>query len=835
MDCYTANWDPLGESAYYRKLELYSMDWNLKEDLRDCLVAAAPYGGPIALMKNKKEKSPSSRPLLEIYSASGIQLASVVWKDSPAMYLGWTTNEDLLSVQENGIVLLHSLFGEFKKKVTMNNQVVQERVLEARVFYTAYGTGLALLSILQHRFSLANNIYDVKLRRLPEVPGLQTAPSCWTVLCQNRVTNVLLAVGQELYLLDDAACTPVTLPGLSQHAGSFLRMAVSFNYRFLALFTDTGYVWMGRSNLKEKMAEFTCDFRAPPKQMVWCARQQSRQRAVVMAWDRCLVVAGSDQQSIQYPLSEDSYLVPELDGVRIFSRSTHEFLHEIPEASEEIFKIASMSPGALLLEAQKEYEKESQKADEYLREIKEQKLLPEAVEQCIKAASYEHAPNIQKALLQAASFGKCFIDKFPPENFVQTCRDLRVLNAVRDYQIGIPLSFDQYKQLTKEVLLDRVVLRRLYPIAIKICEYVRLSEFQGISRILAHWACYKVQQRDKSDEELAQVINQKLGDTVGISYSEIASQAYDSNRPELAIKLLEYEPRPGKQVPLLLKMKRNHLALSRAIESGDSDLVYTVISCLKEELGRGDFFMALQNQPVALSLYRQFCKHKEPNTLKELYNQDDNHQELGNFHVRSSYVSEKWIEGRVASLQNAVDEYYKAKNEFAAKATEDQIKLLRQQRRFQDDFDKPYVDLSLHDTVYNLILDGKQKQAEQLYRDFRIPDKRFWWLKISALAEQGAWEDLEKFSKSKKSPVSYLPFAEISMKYCNQSEAKKYAARVTPEQKVKAFLLVGDFNQAAEAAIERKNEGEMNLVLSKCTDAIIAAKLDQAKAQLGKK
>uniref|UniRef100_A0A8C7E383 Vacuolar protein sorting-associated protein 16 homolog n=1 Tax=Naja naja TaxID=35670 RepID=A0A8C7E383_NAJNA len=809
------------------------MSWNLKDDLREYLVAAAPYGGPIALMKKKKEKSPSSRPVLEIYSASGIQLASVVWKDSPAMFLGWTTSEELLSVQENGIVLLHSLFGEFKKKVTMINDVVQERVLEARVFYTTYGTGLAILSALQHRFSLANNIYDMKLRKLPVVPGLQGPPSCWTVLCQNRVTNILLAVGQELYLLDDAAYNLVTLPGLSPHAGSFLRMAVSFNHRFLALFTDTGYVWMGRSNLKVRSKS-----QNSPASMGGCTRQHSRQRAVVMAWDRCLVVAGSDQQSIQYPLSEDSHLVPELDGVRIFSRSVHEFLHEIPEASEEIFKIASMSPGALLLEAQKEYEKESQKADEYLREIKDQKLLSEAVEQCIKAASYEHSPPIQKALLQAASFGKCFIDKFAPENFVETCRDLRVLNAVRDYQIGMPLSFDQYPfqmpcGLTLRPLCLRVVLRRLYPIAIKICEYLRLSEFQGISRILAHWACYKVQQRDKSDEELAQVINQKLGDAVGISYSDIATQAYESNRQELAIKLLEYEPRPGKQVPLLLTMKKSHLALSRAIESGDSDLVYTVISRLKDELGRGDFFMALQNQPVALSLYRQFCKHKEPNTLKDLYNQDDNHQELDST-CRICFLPQ-WIEGRVASLQNAVDEYYKAKNEFAAKATEDQIKLLRQQRRFQDEFDKPYVDLSLHDTVYNLILDGKHKFAEHLYRDFRIPDKRFWWLKISALAEQGAWEDLEKFSKSKRSPIGYLPFAEISMKYGSPGEAKKYAARVTPEQKVKAFLLVGDFSQAAEAAVERKNEAEMALILSKCTDASVVAKLEQAKAQLGKK
>lgn len=37
-------------------------------------------------------------------------------------------------------------------------------------------------------------------------------------------------------------------------------------------------------------------------------------------------------------------------------------------------------------------------------------------------------------------------------------------------------------------------------------------------------------------------------------------------------QLLEYEPRSGEQVPLLLKMKRSKLALSKAIESGDTDL-----------------------------------------------------------------------------------------------------------------------------------------------------------------------------------------------------------------------------------------------------------------------
>uniref|UniRef100_A0ACB8E994 Vacuolar protein sorting-associated protein 16 n=1 Tax=Sphaerodactylus townsendi TaxID=933632 RepID=A0ACB8E994_9SAUR len=736
------------------------MVWDLQEEgLRECLVAAAPYGGPIAILKPKK--SPSSQPELYIYTASGVRLASTLWKNCPAVHLGWTASEDLLCIQEDGSVLVYSIFCEFKRCFRMGNEVLQNHVVEAKVFHTEYGTGVAIFTGA-HRFILATNVDDLKLRRMPEVPGLQKPPSCWTVLCQDRVTILLLAIGQDLLLLDNTSCSQVTLPGMNPLAGSYLRMAVSFNYRYLALFTDTGYIWMGMSHLKEKLYDFTCNLRTPPKQMVWCTRPRSKQRAVALAWDRLLLVAGNAEKGIEYHLDEDSYLVPELDGVRIFSSSTHEFLHEIPESTQEIFKIASMAPGALLLEAQKAFEKESQKADEYLREIKEQNLLPEAVMKCIEAASYEHDPETQKALLRAASFGKCFVDTFTPESFVETCRDLRVLNAIRDYEIGIPLSYahcDRYKQLTIEVLIDRLVLRRLYPIAIKISEYLRLSEFQGISRILAHWACYQVQQKSKSDDELASAINQKLGDTPGISYSEIAGRAYECGRTELAIKLLEYEPRSGKQVPLLLKMKRSTLALSKAIESGDTDLVYTVVLHLKNELNRGSFFMTLQNQPVALSLYRQFCKHQELDTLKDLYNQDDDHQELGNFFVRSSYTNNQRIEGRVASLVNAVDEYNKAKNEFAAKLV--YYRLLKTKDRIRtaiaanplgvgvaclqscrgghgrpgeaaahptphaEGRGQASLDYSSTTPPTTSSLDKNHKLAEQLYRDFKIPDKRF--------------------------------------------------------------------------------------------------------------
>ncbi|XP_072235343.1 vacuolar protein sorting-associated protein 16 homolog isoform X1 [Leuresthes tenuis] len=830
----TANWNPLGE-AFYRKTELYEMCWNLRDGLRDSLVAAAPYGGPVALLREPIRRSPSSRPQLEIYSASGVSIASFPWKSGPVVHLGWSVSDELLCVQGDGSVLIYDLFGSFKRHFSMGQEVVQSQVLEAKVFHSPYGTGIAIVTG-SSRFTLATNIEDLKLRRLPEVPGLQGKPTCWVVLTQDRQTKVLLSNGPELFVLDNTSCTAVYPAGLSPQAGSIVHMSVSFSYKYVALFTENGHLWTGSSNLQEKLSEVNTKKSTPPKQMVWCRRPKSQQPSVVLMWDRLLLVAGACNDTIQFPIEDQSVLVGELDGVRIISSTSQDLLQEVPLVCQDIFKIASMAPGALLLEAHREYEKSSQKADEYLREIKEQNVLGDAVRQCVEAAGHEYDPSTQKSLMKAASFGKCFLSDFSADHFVSTCRELRVLNAVRESGVGMPLTYTQFKQMTLQVLTDRLVYRQFYPLAIEICRYLKIPDYQGVSRVLKHWASCKVQQKDLSDEAIARALCAKVGDSPGVSYSHIAAKAYECGRTELAIKLLDFEARSGEQVPLLLKMKRSQLALSKAVESGDTDLVYTVVTYLKNEMNRGDFFMTLRNQPVALSLYRQFCKLQEQETLKDLYNQDDDHQELANYYVTASY-REKRLESRLSQLQSAVDEYNKAKNDFSAKATEDEMRLLRFQRKLDDEKGAGLLGLSLQATMEVLLSLGLHKQAEQLYRDFKVPDKRYWWLKLKTLAEKEEWEELEKFSKYKKSPIGYLAFVEICIKYNNRYEAKKYISKVLPEQKVKAHLAVSDLEGAADAAIERRNDSEMGAVLSRCSasDRQLIDRLNRARVTAAKK
>jgi hypothetical protein len=43
----------------------------------------------------------------------------------------------------------------------------------------------------------------------------------------------------------------------------------------------------------------------------------------------------------------------------------------------------------------------------------------------------------------------------------------------------------------------------------------------------------------------------------------------------------------------------------------------------------------------------------------------------------------------------------------------------------------------------------------------QVPEKRFWYLKIKALAASGQWEQLRQFANEKKSPVGYKPFAQV--------------------------------------------------------------------------
>lgn len=64
--------------------------------------------------------------------------------------------------------------------------------------------------------------------------------------------------------------------------------------------------------------------------------------------------------------------------------------------------------------------------------------------------------------------------------------------------------------LTQKILLNRLITRKEYYLALQIAKYLKMPPEEGTSHILVHWAKYKVSQSHFEEETLAREIADKL-------------------------------------------------------------------------------------------------------------------------------------------------------------------------------------------------------------------------------------------------------------------------------------------------------------------------------------
>ena len=122
---------------------------------------------------------------------------------------------------------------------------------------------------------------------------------------------------------------------------------------------------------------------------------------------------------------------------------------------------------------------------------------------------------------------------------------------------------------------------------------------------------------------------------------------------------MDHEPKGSDQVPLLLTMKEDRLALVKAVDSGDTDLsnlsafcfinsflikllasVYHVLLHLQKRLPLGSFFRLLEDGGKALA----------PATkLLEVYAREQNREMLRDFY----YSDDRRVESAVLSLEES--------------------------------------------------------------------------------------------------------------------------------------------------------------------------------------
>lgn len=731
-------------------------------------------------------------------------------------------------------------------------------------------------------------------------------PSSWAVVppnvSQSGLTTVLIAHGPTLLSLTRSAAGPSSIDTACQDMrlsrGPFHVVRPSPNGKLLALMTADLVLWVVSSDFSRSLSEF--DIRASEayqdaaaiedpfrslngeatssdaelgkggiggsgvRAVQWCGNN-----TIALAFNDEVVMVGPFGDSIRYPYAGSTHLVTEVDGVRIIASDRHEFLQKVPDVSNRVFRPGSNDPAALLFEAAEQFSAKSSRADEGIRAIRSK--LPDAVDCCLRAAAYEWDLTWQKRLLKAASFGKSFIELYDPTAFVDMARTLRVLNAARNYQIGIPISYDQYIAAGPTALLSRLTAQNHHFLSLKIARFLHIRP----DPILKHWARVKIARTrpalggsttaiSAAEERLcadivhkfriATTLNERTGELSGpgddnlvladafpsakdtgstsndrgasVSFAEVAWTAWKAGRGNLATRLLDHEARAIDQVPLLLNMREDKLALVKAIESGDTDLIYHVLLRLKNQLSRGDFFRIVQ-APVsdalvpapgqttadrargtaklastrqylslASNLLESYAKEVDRDLLKDFYYQDDRRTDSAILALEEANAmqtaSESDLPDKVFKLKTAMKFFSEDKERVleakvsskamiarclrkhldanptnllsvpksrilphlilhrAMQLVDEQIRLLAFQQALEkeDGHRSQYTGLSLNETIRQLLFRNMSKKAEKLRSDFKVPDKRYWNIKLDTLVQSKDWDGLWTFGKS---------------------------------------------------------------------------------------
>lgn len=642
--------------------------------------------------------------------------------------------------------------------------------------------------------------------------------------------EIVISVPQSptVFIVTSDECHDVGLDN-----GPFPKICASPSGEALATFNESGSLWVVKSDFTDKHAEFDTNGSSnPPTQIAWCGED-----SVCLYWEQLnnregnvslLLMIGPNGDYSTFHYESPIHLVTEFDGVRVITNDSCEFLQRVPEANFDIFKIGSLTPSAMLYDAYMEFEKKNASSIKNIRSIKAN--LKPAVKACLEASANEFNPSLQKSLLRAASYGKSFCDDFDHTEFVNTCKMLRVMNAVRDPSIGIPITLEQYKRLTPKVLIDRLVNRMQHLLAYRICTYLKIKP----NSVLVHWACSKVLSNE-DDNIILESIDKKLSECEGIPFSSVASTAYSVGKKNLAIQLLEREERASEQVPLLLNMGETKNALRKAIISGETDLVYLVLLHMKKNMEVSHFFSIINEKGfrVARNLLVTYCKEQDIDFLKVFFHALDKQEEAAAMNVLESFAYEDEPQAHKKILNQAKELYNKKKDyQLDSKLCEEQIKLLQMQRDFDKNQPSPvFVGLSVSDTIYHCLLTGN-KQSKRVKKEFQVSDKKYWWIKIAALSKLGKWNKLEKFSK-KKSPVGYRPFVEACLQQKNTVEALKYIPRVSDTwERVELYVELQCFKEAIETAFAQKDPDMLRWIRTKTQHSQTKATIDDLLSKL---
>mmetsp|Transcript_7660 Transcript_7660/g.11599 ORF Transcript_7660/g.11599 Transcript_7660/m.11599 type:complete len:895 (+) Transcript_7660:85-2769(+) len=865
-------------STYYQKIDLYEMQWG-KLDLSNYHVAIAPYGGLIAIAaKDSKnsEKTEFKQPqknMIRIFTSAGQLVSEFFWPHKGLVGMGWTDTEDLVVVIAEGKnnVFIKSMHG--KEVVAPFSLGNSKTVVDCSI----WGNGLVCRSVGdKYEYFVVESFSRRSVVRL-QGPAVTFKPTAMipipAELSLSGSLQILLASPQgSIFVVSNGEPKEFTGTIKDERAFSdpFLKMALSPSGEHLAAVNSIGTLLVMKSDFSKTVIEFVTRHDKPPLDVAWCGED-----SVLLYWEHILIMVGPYCAFVAFKYDGTSpgelCLHTESDGCRVITNTSCELLRKVPDDMRKAFsplyrpqKVAE--PASLLLAASQAYQMEKIEADFYIRQLRgngnNDEKIKGAVRTCLEGALHSFDTESQTALLQAASFGKLFCDDKKGrlrEMYVERCRWVKVFHNTRSSSIGLPLTYNQFMRLGLEVLVDRLVQRHEHFLALRICDLMQLKANK--EGVLQHWACALIRETQSEDaKKLGEQIIRKLRICPGISFGRIAMTAFESGMKDLATMVLEKEPRSTDQVKLLLSMDQEQRAMKKAVESNDSNLIYSVLLHLVqsrlpdiddseltegEREARNEFYDILRDDRQGRVLNHLIAYYEDGpidgvstagrqalHGLKCVLHELKMQAEAAKVEVIESYLKTDF-KSRTKMLQIASGLF---NDPYSATATRAQIRLLQIQRKCEVDFKKAFTDLSVNETIVKLIKLGHTDRAVRIRKEFAVPEKRYWHIQVRALAEEEDWGGLWNLATSKRvPPIGYEPFIESCIENKAITEAVKYIKKLSASnEKMEWFCNIQCFGEAAEVAHADQNKEALIYISSRAKGKpSVKARIDEMIKELG--
>jgi len=778
---------------------------------------------------------------IEIYNASGGLISSINWNNhvnGRIIDMKWTENEKLCVLLQNGLV---RTYYDFEGNFNEYEIGYDAPLIGIRSFLVWQNIIVVLLNDFKIIYIDLENTISVNAKLFKDVQkDLSNAALHfwhWDILPTGNSTKfeILISINKSIYLVSRYG--KMIEKSID---GPFQSIHVSENHKFIALFQESSKkLFIVTANFNKALFDFKLSSNVIPNQIKWCGSD-----AITVSYDDYLKLIAPGG-SLDFYLNNEFKMESEIDGLTILSDSTLEFLCKVNNDTVDCFKIGSTSKSSILIDSIDKLNKHSPKANENLKIIGSDENLNQAVQTCIRASFEEFDPYWQKKLLKAASFGKSALELNSQYNnsveFVEACDQLRIINSIRTNDIGLFLTFTEYKSLGIEKIIKLLVKRQQFYQSFQIAKFLKLP----IDLIFIDWACCKIKYNPNlNDDELSQSIITKFQNVANnsyISFEKISTIAFQEGRLNLAKILINFESLFTKQIPLLLNMEEHELALRKAVESQDVDLLLETLLILQESSSLPNFFKILNNSKIASNCFEYFHQSNKK-LIHDYINQADRLIDMANFEINHYIIHneakddlDEFIK-KISVLQNSLDTYnLMRKNSNDSKQIEKQLKLMKLQDQFTNDFNIEFHNLSIVETLEKLILLNQTNKIIQFLKDFKVSEKKFYYIKLNYLIREDKFDELYEWSNIKKSPIGYEPFVKKAISKDQRSMALKFLSKCTNlsySTKIEYLIKLQDFKTVIEEAFNKKDSETLERIEPLITTPRLLELLQNYKTKL---